>query len=57
MQQINHDRMIEATYQLIVDVPVEHLNPLELNPSWDLFYLFLVLKMNPCCLNFFVLLF
>jgi hypothetical protein len=31
-------------YQLIVGVPVEHLNSLDLNLPWDLLYLFLVLK-------------
>jgi hypothetical protein len=44
-------------YQLIMDVLVEHLNPLDLNPPWDLISFLLVLKRNPCCLIFFALLF
>jgi hypothetical protein len=28
----------------MVDVPVEHLNSLDLNPPWDLIFLFLILK-------------
>jgi hypothetical protein len=35
---------IEDTVSLIVDVPAEHLNSLDLNPPWDLLYLFLILK-------------
>jgi hypothetical protein len=31
-------------YQLIVDVLAKHLNSLDLNPPWDLIFLFLVLK-------------
>jgi hypothetical protein len=44
MQQIGRDWKIEDTVSLIVDVPVEHLNSLDLNSPWDLLYLFLILK-------------
>jgi hypothetical protein len=44
MQQIARDWMTEDTISLIVDVPAEHLNSLDLNSPWDLLYLFLILK-------------
>jgi hypothetical protein len=44
MQQIGRDWKIEDPISLIVDVPAEHLNSLDLNPPWDLPYLFLILK-------------
>jgi hypothetical protein len=44
MQQISHDWKTEDTVSLIVDVPAEHLNSLNLNLPWDLLYLFLILK-------------
>ena len=39
-------------YQLIVDVPTEHLNLFKPNPSLDLNSLSLVVEGNLCCLNF-----
>jgi hypothetical protein len=44
MQQIGHDWKTEDTVSLIVGVPAEHLHFLDLNPPWDLLYLFLILK-------------
>jgi hypothetical protein len=44
MQQISRDWMTEYTVQLIEDVPAEYLNPLNLNPPWDLICLIFVLK-------------
>jgi hypothetical protein len=44
MQQIGRDWKTEDTVSLIVDVPAEHLNSLDLNPPWDLLQLFLTLK-------------
>jgi hypothetical protein len=44
MQQIGRDWKTEDTVSLIVDVPAEHLDSLDLNPPWDLLYLFLILK-------------
>jgi hypothetical protein len=50
MQQISLDWITKDTISLIVDVPAEHLNSLDLNPPWDLIFLFLVLERNPYCL-------
>jgi hypothetical protein len=36
--------MTEDIVSLIVDDPAEHLDSLDLNPPWDLLYLFLILK-------------
>jgi hypothetical protein len=44
MQQIGRDWKAEDTVSLIVDVLAEHLDSLDLNPPWDLIYLFLILK-------------
>jgi hypothetical protein len=44
MQQIGRDWKIEGTVSLIVGVLAEHLHFLDLNPPWDLLYLFLILK-------------
>ena len=43
-EQIGHDGIRRTLYQLIVDVPAEHLNLFKSNQLWDLNSLSLVVK-------------